>query len=321
MRFNAFRRKTDSLKDFWFVFDSVLVALNVSETWLMTTIIALTSSSLSGGIGNASVLRMARLLRLLRMARMARVLRAMPELMILIKGIAVATRSVFFTLLLLSVIIYVFSVTLVQVTKGADESLFSNVPETMLTLLLRCILPDHAGFVAEVLAESWLLAIMLLVFVLMGDLTVMNMLVGVLVEVVMAVSQVEREQLEVGFVKKTLQDLIVAENLDENGDNCVSKREFECLLEKPEAARALSTIGVDVVGLVDFTEFIFQEDRNLSFPEFMEILLQLRGTNTATVKDIVDLRKFILQETNLVAKPPVLFRSGTVDGSRPGTVG
>merc|ERR1712129_331694 len=34
----------------------------------------------------------------------------------------------------------------------------------------------------------------------------------------------------------------------------------------------------------------------LSFPLFMETVLQLRGSNNATVKDIVDLRKFMAQE-------------------------
>ena len=46
--------------------------------------------------------RLVRLLRLTRMARMARLLRAMPELLVLIKGMVVAMRSVFFTLCLLA---------------------------------------------------------------------------------------------------------------------------------------------------------------------------------------------------------------------------
>merc|ERR1712226_1354872 len=36
-----------------------------------------------------------------------------------------------------------------------------------------------------------------------------------------------------------------------------------------------------------------EEDVGLDFPHFMEVVLQLRGCNSATVKDIVDLRKFI----------------------------
>ena len=56
------------------------------------------------------MLRVARVLRVLRTARMARLVRLMPELMILIKGMMVACRSVFFTLVLLLLFTYVFSV-------------------------------------------------------------------------------------------------------------------------------------------------------------------------------------------------------------------
>ena len=56
------------------------------------------------------MLRLIRLLRLSRIARLAKLLRAVPELMILIKGILFATRSVFCTFALLSICIYVFAV-------------------------------------------------------------------------------------------------------------------------------------------------------------------------------------------------------------------
>jgi len=55
-------------------------------------------------------------------------------------------------------------------------------------------------------------------------------------------------------------------------------------------------MGVDVFGLVDLTDFIFRDGHALDFGEFMELVMQLRGSNQATVKDIVDLRKFIVNE-------------------------
>jgi len=62
----------------------------------------------------------------------------------------------------------------------------------------------------------------------------------------------------------------------------------------------LQKIGVDVVGLVDFADCIFRdakyENQQLTTSDFMELALQMRGTNKATVKDIVDMRKFILKE-------------------------
>merc|ERR1719214_427084 len=90
----------------------------VLEVWIMTSVILLIGSGSAGGMGNASVVRIARLLRLSRMARVARLLRALPELMILIKGMLSATRSVFFTLCLLTIIMYVFGIAFTQLCRG-----------------------------------------------------------------------------------------------------------------------------------------------------------------------------------------------------------
>ncbi|CAK9049688.1 Sodium channel protein 60E [Durusdinium trenchii] len=183
---------------------------------------------------------------------------------------------------------------------------FNGFGDTMLTLLLDAVLPDLSGFIRN-LAEhggdtGWLIATLMMFFVLLGSVTVMNMLVGVLVEVIKTVSEIEREQLEVSFVKKIFSDMITKMNLDADGDNRISKEEFDTLLSKPEAAKALMNIGVDVVGLVDYRDVLFGNEGSmeLSFAEFMEAILELRGTNNAKVKDIVDLRKFVSQETGAI---------------------
>merc|ERR1719420_2344609 len=90
-------------------------------------------------------------------------------------------------------------------------------------------------------------------------------------------------------------------NTDVDGNGMMSKTEFEDLLVQPEAAQFIQAVGVDVVGLVEFSEFIFK-DRELSFPEFVEVILQLRGSNQATVKDVVDMRKQVMQEFDILAK-------------------
>merc|ERR1712086_1005928 len=114
----AFRYKRSAFKDKWFVFDTFLVCTMVLETWIMSIIILSTSDrdGGGGGLGNASVLRIARLMRLTRMARMARLLRAFPELLILIKGMVASMRSVFTTLFLLVLFLYVFGIAFAQLT-------------------------------------------------------------------------------------------------------------------------------------------------------------------------------------------------------------
>jgi len=303
VRFLALKHKRKCMKDIWFVFDGLLVALMVVETWGVYVVMAINGTSVEI-FQNATILRILRVLRLLRTARMAKILRTMPELMLLIKGIVVATRSVFFTLALLAIIIYVFSIVFMQLARDTnlDPGYFDRFGDSMFTLLFEAVLPDLNGFMREIRQEGWLLATVMMVFILLGSITMMNMLVGVLVEVIKTVSEIEREQLEVSFVKKIFSDMITKMNLDADGDNKISKDEFDTLLSKPEAAKALLNIGVDVVGLVDYRDVLFgnEGDMELSFAEFMEAILELRGTNSAKVKDIVDLRKFVAQETGAI---------------------
>eukprot|EP00443_Scrippsiella_acuminata_P084631 CAMPEP_0115439764 /NCGR_PEP_ID=MMETSP0271-20121206/35944_1 /TAXON_ID=71861 /ORGANISM="Scrippsiella trochoidea, Strain CCMP3099" /LENGTH=628 /DNA_ID=CAMNT_0002865465 /DNA_START=73 /DNA_END=1956 /DNA_ORIENTATION=+ len=297
-RFMSFADKRNGLRDAWFVFDSSLVFMMVMETWMLTVVMLLSGAGGGGGLGNASILRMARLARLSRMARMARLLKAMPELLILIKGIAAATRSVFFTLCLLGILLYIFAIAFTQLTVGTEVRLFESVPASMYTLLVCGTLMDNIAVPLNKLAElSFAYAALYLLFVLLATITVMNMLIGVLCEVVSAVAAVENETLTVTFVKNKLQ--CVLNKLDEDGSGTISKEEFKKVLESREAVEALHDVGVDVEGITEFADFLFADEedtsrsKDLSFPDFMNIILQFRGTNNATVKDIVEFHKFV----------------------------
>ena len=71
-----------------------------------------------------------------------------------------------------------------------------------MALILHCIVPDQETFVSTLVGESWVLGVLVLIFILLGSLTVMNMLLGVLVEAVKMVSNIEREQMMAEFAKK-----------------------------------------------------------------------------------------------------------------------
>lgn len=302
MRFGAFKKKRNGLKDPWFVFDSLLVLTMVFESWIMTSVVLAVSGGGGGGLGNTSILRMARLLRLTRMARMARLLRAMPELLILIKGMVAAMRSVGFTIGLLGVILYIFAIAFVQLCEGSDcMVLFPSVIETMHILLLNGALMDSLSSLVTPLQEQHIaLLLILYVFIFITSLTVMNMLIGVICEVVSAISATEREALNLGFVREKIEELMT-EGGDEDGDGMISKKEFEELLHHERAISILGEVGVDGVSLLDLKDTLFASDnefddtdgRKLTFAEFMDLILDLRGGNSATVKDMVTLRKYI----------------------------
>mmetsp|Transcript_25488 Transcript_25488/g.35755 ORF Transcript_25488/g.35755 Transcript_25488/m.35755 type:complete len:187 (+) Transcript_25488:1-561(+) len=140
------------------------------------------------------------------------------------------------------------------------------------------------------------MAFLVVMFIFLGTLTVMNMLLGVLVEAIKTVSEIEREQMDVDFAKKALWELISKGAADEDGDNRISEQEFVNVLSKPEAVTALTSLGVDVDAALDYGKLLFEDGEPLTFPDFMRGILTLRGSNQTTVKDIVDLRKFTAEE-------------------------
>lgn len=300
VRFGAFEIKSDSMRDMWFVFDSIMCALMALETWVITLFFLVFAGSSQGdtSVGDASLLKAVRLVRLARMARVLRLLNALPELMVLIKGITVAARAVSCTVALMLLIVYVFAVAFRQLTDGTalGKSVFKSVPDSMRYLLISGTMPDLQEHVMEIWSEGWVFAVIFLMFVLVCTITVMNMLVGVLVGVVNTVAAVEKEQLMVEFVKTNLLGLLRKYKIDQDSDGLISKEEFDRLVRVPEALKSLDKMGVDPIGLIDLADFIFKDGDSLRFSNFMELVMQLRGSNQATVKDVVDLRKFITLE-------------------------
>merc|ERR1719272_2841479 len=105
------------------------------ETWVMLIVMA----AMGGGgspVGGTSILR---LFRLLRLSRLMRMLRSLPELMILIKGMATAMKSVAYVMALLVLITYVFSIAFTQLAVGTEtigDAYFANIAHSMYSLII-----------------------------------------------------------------------------------------------------------------------------------------------------------------------------------------
>jgi len=287
-----------SFQDAWLCFETLLTLLMILETWVLPALEALQFTSLSATAANtASSLRFARVLRVLRTVRLARLVKFMPELMILIKGMMVACRSVFFTLLLLLILTVIFGINFMEFSRGtALEALyFDTLWNTVGTLILHCILPDQEVFFRSVATENEPLAGLVLLFILLGSFTVMNMLLGVLVEAVKTVTLIERENLDAEVARKVLWNMLDKDG-SEDDERLITRQEFENLLSKKKAAKALVSIGVDVMAAADIGKLLFEEDEAILFLDFMSAMLTLRGSNKTTVKDIVELRKWVAEE-------------------------
>mmetsp|Transcript_42334 Transcript_42334/g.96279 ORF Transcript_42334/g.96279 Transcript_42334/m.96279 type:complete len:199 (+) Transcript_42334:2-598(+) len=119
----------------------------------------------------------------------------------------------------------------------------------------------------------------------------MNMLIGVLVEVVAVVASVEKETNQVAAVKRVL--LKWTPDTDLDGDCRIGVDEFKNMLNNDGCAKDLNDVGVDAVALIDHADFVYRNKTELTFAELLAVVLGLRGRNDPKVQDLVQLRKFL----------------------------
>jgi len=246
----------------------------------------LSGSSSTSFLGDAAVLRVLRVVKMMRVSRMARLMRGFPEILVLLKGVKAAFRSVvvFFSLWL--IIIYMFALIFRTFPSGELED-FKSVPGAMNTLLLNGILPAHEPIVSRVAAENPFFWIVMMCFIAIASVTLMNMLIGVLVEVVSLISSTEREAIEVMALAQDLREATQHLNLDWSS---VGRRTFADLVVDPHVALMVNSYGVDPGALLEAADSVFEEldkrQKPFGFEDLVELVLKMRGKNVAKVRDI-----------------------------------
>jgi hypothetical protein len=308
IRFNAFESRRHCMKDSWLLFDILVVSMMMLEIWVLNGLSALYGreweDDRSRGLLNISGLaRLGRLCKLVRMGKMLRLLKTVPEIMIMVRGLVAAFRSVVLTLILLCGALYVFAIVLTQLYADhpAGSAFFGSVPRSMRTLWVYGTLLDEITQLMAVAEEIDYLCVAILdLFILIGALTLMNMLIGVMCDVILAVASSEKDEMFLHNAKIKLEE-IFHEHIDADDSGTINQSEFVAMLNNDCAANALHDLGVDVVGLVDIADIIFDEAletgqesrKQLQFAEFTEVVVRYKNSNGATVKDIMGLHRII----------------------------
>jgi len=202
-------------------------------------------------------------------------------------------------------VIYVFAVFFRQVSDGEEigDRYFASVPAAMNTLLLDGILPSNAPIVNEMSGANPIFFPLIMAFILLTSVTLMYMLVGVLVEVIAVVASTEKESMVVRDLSSRMRSAL--KNLHRDPEQLLSKRDFLEVIVQAEVAIILEEVGVKVEGLVDMVDVIYEGiardlETGMSFEKLIDLVLNMRGTNVATVKDCKEqlkLMKRFLQDS------------------------
>jgi hypothetical protein len=300
VRFMAFANKNSAFMETHFMFDLSLVVLMLMCNAVQGVehfMFGISKPAASSGWSAVSNLRF---LRLVRLARLGILVRSSPDLVILVHGMTMAIRAAFSTICLLLAIIYVFAVLFTQLLAEKVEirGYFDNVPQAMLTLLLKVVIEPEPDIMHVLLDIHWGYFVCILIFFTLACLTVLNMLVGVICEVMRDVHRAESASRIIAGVQEEIEKAL--RQLDVDNDEVITMAEFRSLINNTEVIRVLRDNGINVVGLVECGEYIFLNRESLPINQFMAEVVKFSSSNLTTVKDAVDIRLFIEHELSTI---------------------
>jgi len=308
IRLLGFKRMQMCITDAWFVFDSILVIFMVSEILMM---------AIMGGGGPLAALSILRLLRLLRITRMAKLMRLFPELMMIVTGLRAATKAVVWTAILLVIVTYTWAILFVNEyhETGPDDSedtavFFGTMGKAMFTLLVMGTILDDVTAVTNAMKNRGDTVYLLLFigYIVLNSFTMLNMLVGILVEVVGATAAGEKMRLVEGGVRESI--VKIFNEMDEDHSGMISRDEFINMKSSPEVMKALQELDIKEKHFDMFVELLFQPDDNnvvasLDFDTLLDSICRLRPGTSVSSLDFSAFKQLILQG-HLARKSKVL---------------
>ncbi|MBL6623403.1 MAG: ion transporter [Rhizobiales bacterium] len=163
IRFFAEKRKLHFFKDGWNIFDTIIVIASIIP------------------VGpNSSIL----VLRLLRIFRVLRLISAIPELKELIESLLKSLKRVFYVSLLLFIIIYVYASIGSILFATSDPGRWGDLGVAMITLFQVLTLSSWETVMLPMQEIFWWAWIYFYSFIAIGSITILNLIIAVLVDVV-----------------------------------------------------------------------------------------------------------------------------------------
>ena len=163
IRFIGEKEKKNFLKDGWNVFDTIIVAISLIPI-----------------PNNSSFL----VLRLLRIFRVLRLISVIPELKKIIEAILASIKRVFFVSLLLFIILYIYA-TMGSILFGVDDpERWADLGISLITLFQVLTLSSWENVMLPMQAIYWWAWIYFFSFISICSITILNLVIAILVDVV-----------------------------------------------------------------------------------------------------------------------------------------
>merc|ERR1712185_831732 len=177
------------------------------------------------------------MLRLFKLTRMARLMKAFPELVTMIKGLVRSLRAISSSMILIGLMVYVWAIMMHMLMKEEEEFNertweenglgFKTMTRCIWTLLMDgTLMLDHTNMLMTELVFSdkinfVIAGIMFILFAMLSAMLILQMLIGVLCDVVSRTEQEQRDASAIGLVKQEL--LQELRKYDEKGNGKITQ--------------------------------------------------------------------------------------------------
>ncbi|CAE7259152.1 Scn11a, partial [Symbiodinium microadriaticum] len=219
---------------YWNLLDIFLVTF----AWLEEIILLISASESSLDV---SVLRLLRMARLLRVARILRVVRFFSDLRVMVNGIKASSRALLWSIVLLSLVTYLFGVTFMQLSRahleetGTPGSPLLDYYGTLSRSILTLFMTISGGMLwKEALTPlseiHWLLDLVFLIYIFCTVFCCLNVMTGIFVEAAQVTKKTDESVVQQELQKERKQwladvaELFYRVDADSSGD--VTKKEF-----------------------------------------------------------------------------------------------
>lgn len=267
--------------------DFALVLLAVAEAWVIPFLFI-------DGVSGLAVIRMVRILRMLRLLRLIRLMKLFKNLWLIIVGFRESLSTLFWVLMLLTVVIYVFAIFLRYTLNcfGAFREwddcaeYFGSMPAAMYTLFQVITLESWSQvFTWPILKVQPAFFIVFLLFLFLTTFGILNIIVGVIVENTLNAAKQNQELQERRLQRQLRQELEsirrLFEEADSDGSGTLERSEFVDILSDPTVQQTLTRMEVPVEDPGMLFEILDpSETDSLSFPSFAQGVLRVKGPPT-----------------------------------------
>lgn len=293
------------LNNGWVVFDFVLVCMGILTTWILVPILSAASNGEIQDIDGLAPLMVLRVLRILRLARSLRLVVQFQTLWMLVRGLLSSAGPIFYTFVLLLLMLYVFACMGVELiaksdflkeneeTKAMLKSDWSSLLTIMLTLMQFVTLDSVGGIYAPLIHADWTLAVYFMSFMLIVSVTTMNLVTAVIVEGALSQAREDKE-VKLAYNAKRVSGLLpqlktMFIELDEDGSGTLSMDE---VMNAPDVVQEqLAKIGGCDQLPVMFELLDADGSGEISVEEFCEGLLQMVSSDESL--EFIRMRKIL----------------------------